>query len=49
MALRNDSMMWSVATPRWVTPCSSSRSIDHSTPRVAATSAPSAVRCGGTP
>jgi hypothetical protein len=49
MALRNDSMMWSVATPRWVTPSSSSRSIDHSTPRVAATSAPSAVRCGGTP
>ena len=46
-SLRNDSMTWSVATPTWVAPSSSSWSTVPSAPRVAATSCPSAVTCEG--
>src|SRR5439155_15439034 len=47
MSFRNDSMTWSVATPTWVAPSSSSVSTEPTTPLVAATSWSSRFTCCG--
>ena len=47
-SLRNDSITWSVATPRWVAPSSRIVMMVPSTPRTAPTSSPRGSRCDGT-